>query len=133
LTRGAQLLAARPRHESLLLVQTRLPDHVVVEAMVHGEPERVLAAETEYRRTLGYPPFGALAELSGADDALVVAVDVLRGLDVAAAGVQVFGPSDGKALVHAPDWPALSAALRPALDAGRAVGRLRAAVDPPRV
>jgi primosomal protein N' (replication factor Y) len=133
LTRGAQLLSARPRRETLLLLQTRIPDHVVVQAMVHGDPAPVAAAEIEYRRTLAYPPFGALAELTGADDALAAAVEVLRGLDVQAEQVQVFGPTDGRALVHAPDSEVLATALTRGIPAGRAVGRVRAVVDPPRV
>jgi primosomal protein N' (replication factor Y) (superfamily II helicase) len=133
LTRGAQLLSGRPRHETLLLVQTRIPDHVVVQALVRGEPAAVAESEIEYRRTLAYPPFGALAELAGADDALAVTVDMLRALDVQATGVQVFGPADGRALVHAPGWDALANALARALPPGRAIGRVRAVVDPARV
>jgi primosomal protein N' (replication factor Y) len=128
LTRGAQLLAARPRAETLLLLQTRVPDHVVVEALVQGDPTRVVAAERDYRTVLAYPPFGALAELSGDETALTVAADALRSLTVT-----VFGPAEGRALVHAPDWPALADALGPAVARGRTHGRLRAAVDPPRV
>jgi primosomal protein N' (replication factor Y) len=128
LTRGAQLLSGRPRRETLLLVQTRIPDHVVVQALVRGDPALVARAEVEYRRTLAYPPFGALAELAGSDDALAAAIDALRALDV-----QVFGPTDGRALVHAPDWDALAGALARGLRAGRAIGRVRAVVDPPRV
>lgn len=133
LTRGAQLLSGRPRRETLLLLQTRIPDHVVVQALVRGDPAPVAAAEIEYRRTLAYPPFGALAELVGADDALAAAVDALRALDVQAEQVQVFGPSDGRALVHAPDADALASALARGIPAGRAIGRVRAVVDPPRV
>ena len=133
LTRGAQLLAGRPRHETLMLLQTRISEHVVVQAVARGEPALVAESEIEYRRVLGYPPFGALAELSGADAAVAAAVDALRALDVQSEGVQVFGPADGKALVNAPEWTALSRALRRALPVGRAAGRLRAAVDPPRV
>jgi primosomal protein N' (replication factor Y) len=132
-TRGAQLLAGRSRTDALLLLQTRLPDHVVVEALVHGDPARVADSEREYRSVLAYPPFGALAELSGGDAALVAAVDDLRALEVQATGVNVFGPTDSKALVHAPDSDALANALAHAVPLGRAHGRLRAAVDPPRV
>jgi primosomal protein N' (replication factor Y) len=132
-TRGAQLLAARPRGETLLIVQTRMPDHTVVRALVHGTPGDVAHSEEQYRRALRYPPFGALAELRGEDPALALAIDVLRGLDAQAAGVAVFGPDDGRALVTAPDWDALGGALATALAAGRTAGRLRAAVDPPRV
>jgi primosomal protein N' (replication factor Y) len=132
-TRGAQLLAARPRTDSLLLLQTRIPNHEVVEALVAGDPARVAVTEAEYRRTLGYPPFGALAELQGEPPPMDRALDELRALDVAAAGVQVFGPHDGRALVSAPGPDALADALARALPLARAKGRLRAAVDPPRV
>jgi hypothetical protein len=69
----------------------------------------------------------------GGHEPLAAAVDRLRALDVQANGVQVFGPADGRALVHAPDWDALATALVPAVSAGRALGRLRAVVDPARV
>jgi primosomal protein N' (replication factor Y) len=128
ITRGAQLLAGRPRAETQLLLQTRMPDHVVVQAVADGDPARVAAAEAETRRSLGYPPFGALAELRGEEVALAEAIAVLG-----ATGAQVFGPDDGRALVHAATWDDLSDALASALRAGRLVGRVRAAVDPPRV
>jgi primosomal protein N' (replication factor Y) len=132
-TRGAQLLAPRPRTESLLLLQTRVPDHVVVRAIAGADPQLVADSELEYRRTLAYPPFGALAECSGDDEALAVTVDALRELEVSANGVQVFGPADGRALVTAPTWDALAHALQRAVPTGRAKGRVRAVVDPPRV
>jgi primosomal protein N' (replication factor Y) len=132
-TRGAQLLASRPRAETLVLLQTRVPDHAVVQSVVHADPQRIVDVEREYRRTLGYPPFGALAELSGGEDPLAATTDALRALDVQSAGAQVFGPHDGRALVTAPTWDALAEALARALSAGRALGRVRAAVDPPRI
>src|SRR5215467_3203256 len=107
LTRGAQLLSGRPRAESLLLVQTRIPDHVAVRALVRGDPSLVTDAEIEYRAALAYPPFGALAELAGTPEPLGAAVEALRALDVQATGVQVFGPTDDRALVHASGWDAL--------------------------
>ena len=67
-----------------------------------GSPRLVTEAEAERRRALGFPPFGALAEVSGDDAAVLATIDVLRGLDAAAASVQVLGPTDGRALVVAP-------------------------------
>ncbi len=133
LTRGAQLLAGHPRRETLLLVQTRIPDHVVVRSLARGEPAVVAEAEIDYRATLAYPPFGALAELAGPDDALAATADALRTTPTIDTAVQVFGPTDGRALVHAASWDALAGALARALPAGRAVGRVRCVVDPPRV
>jgi primosomal protein N' (replication factor Y) len=126
--RGAQLLASRPRHETRLLLQTRLPDHEVVRAVVEGRPELVTEAETSRRRALAYPPFGALAELTGDEEALMLAVAELSRLDVRA-----LGPSDGRVLVHAGDDDSLARALHTALPHIRAAGRVRVAVDPPRV
>jgi primosomal protein N' (replication factor Y) len=127
-TRGAQLLAGRPRHETLLLLQTRVADHVVVEALVAAQPDLVVASEVEYRRALGYPPFGALAELTGEDKPLETAVAIVREH-----GVAVFGPADGRALVNASDPDLLADALALAAPAARALGRLRLVVDPARV
>jgi primosomal protein N' (replication factor Y) len=127
-TRGAQLLAARPRNETRILVQTRIPEHPVVDALVRGDPSAVADPERAYRETLGYPPFGALAELTGDDDALMLAVEMLQ-----AHGTTAFGPTDGAALVNAPDDEMLADALAHVLPDARAAGRLRAVVDPARV
>jgi primosomal protein N' (replication factor Y) len=127
-TRGAQLLAGRPRNETLLLLQTRLADHPVVAALLTAEPDRVVASEIEYRRALGYPPFGALAELTGEEKPLEVAVEIIREH-----GVAVFGPADGRALVNASDPDLLADALALAAPAARALGRIRVVVDPARV
>ena len=91
-------------------------------------PSLLADAEREYRAVLGYPPFGALGELRGEDDALLATADALR-----VSGTQVFGPSDERALVLAPTWGALADALALALRVGRNVGRVRATVDPARV
>jgi primosomal protein N' (replication factor Y) len=128
-TRGAQLLVGRPRDETRLVVQTRQPDHEVVRALVSGWSALVAEVELERRRALGFPPFGALAELTGDDEAVQVAADALRGFD----SIQVHGPTDGNALVVAPNADALADALAVGYAAGRAIGRVRAAVDPARV
>jgi primosomal protein N' (replication factor Y) len=127
-TRGAQLLAGRPRNETLLLLQTRLADHPVIEALMTAQPDLVVASEVEYRRALGYPPFGALAELTGEEKSLDVAAEIVREH-----GVAVFGPADGRALVNASDPDLLADALALAAPAARAHGRLRVVVDPARV
>lgn len=131
--RGAHLLARRPRSETTLLLQTRAPDHEVVRAVAEGNPAIVGDAEIARRRALRYPPFGATAELTGEADALAAAAGALRALGAAASGITVLGPSDGRALVRAPDWATLADHLGDAVRLGRAEGRLRAAVDPPRI
>jgi primosomal protein N' (replication factor Y) len=107
-----------------LLLQTRLPRHEVVLAALHGDPSRVSAAEATRREPLGWPPFTAMAHVSGAPAESFV--DVLRGV----AGVQVLGPADGAYLVRAPSHSVLCDALA---SVPRPAGRLRVAVDPLRV
>jgi primosomal protein N' (replication factor Y) len=128
-TRAAQLLAGRPREETRLVVQARQADHEVVRALVAGRPTLVSDAETERRRAIGFPPFGAVAELSGDEAAVLATIDALTGC----ASIRVVGPTEGKALVIAPDADDLADALAVGHAAGRAVGRVRTAVDPPRV
>ena len=128
-TRGAQLLAGRPRDETRLVVQTRQPDHEVVHALVKGHPGVVADAERERRRALEFPPYGAVAELSGDDAPVLAAIDALHGF----LGIRVIGPADGRALVIAPGVDELADALVVGRAAARPVGRVRIVVDPPRV
>jgi primosomal protein N' (replication factor Y) len=128
LVRAARLLGERTRG-GRLVVQTRMPDHPVLAVARTGDPAAFLAAETEIRRALAHPPFGAVAEVSGAPAAVTVAVGALR-----AAGLTVVGGESGPALVRAPTVDALADVLGAAdLGPARARGRLRVAVDPPRV
>jgi primosomal protein N' (replication factor Y) len=107
-----------------LLLQTRLPRHEVVLAALHGDPARVAAAEATRREPLGWPPFTAMAHVSGAPAATYV--DGLRAMP----GVQVLGPADGAFLVRAGDHRRLCDALAAT---SRPPGRLRVAVDPLRI
>ncbi|MGH9214400.1 MAG: hypothetical protein ACRD2C_27595 [Acidimicrobiales bacterium] len=121
--RAAQLLGGKAEGGRLVL-QTRLPRHEVVQAVLHADPGRVATAEAERRELLRFPPVVALAEVSGA--AAAPFVDGLRG----AAGIELLGPADERWLVRAPDHPTLCDALAAA---PRPPGRLRVAVDPLRV
>ena len=104
-----------------LLFQTRLPRHEVVLAALHGDPSRVSDAERERRTALRWPPFSAMAHVSGAPAGEYVA---------RLTGVEVLGPADGAYLVRAPDHRTLCDALAAA---PRPPGRLRVAVDPLRI
>ncbi len=138
--RGARLLdTASSGTGGRLLLQTRVPDHEVVDAVRTGDPMRVVATESPRRAALGFPPFGGLAELRGVSEAVAVACDAVA-VSGAGSGVTVLGPvADGRsgssrALVRAPSFDALCDALAaPGLDAARAKGRLRVDVDPRRV
>ena len=121
LARAARLLAGRTEGGRLLL-QTRLPKHDVVDAVLHADPGRLVDAERARRAALRFPPVTALAAVSGeAADAHVAGVPD---------GVERLGPDAGRWLLRAPDHTilcdALAATPRPA-------GRLRIEVDPARV
>jgi primosomal protein N' (replication factor Y) len=128
LVRSARLVGTRGR----ILVQTRVPDHPVVEAFRHRDPMVVADSEAPARRTLGLPPFGAVAEVSGAPEPLAVALGALR-----AAGTAVDGPipAGGRevALVRSRDPDRLADALADAVAAARPHGGVRVAVDPKRI
>jgi primosomal protein N' (replication factor Y) len=127
LVRAARRVGDR-RSGSRVLVQTRLPDHEVLAAARTGDPLPVAAADAARRQTLALPPFGGLAALDGAPDAVDAAVTLLRG------HVDILGPVDGRALLRAATSDALAAALATTdLSPARARGRLRIDVDPQRV
>lgn len=107
-----------------MLLQTSVPDHEVVRAAVLGDPARVAAAEEARRAELRFPPFAAMAEVSGASaSAFVEALD--RPL-----GLEVLGPVDDRWLLRAPDHRILCDALGATPRPG---GRLRVEVDPVRI
>ena len=53
--------AGREREAGPVLVQTHVPEHPVMQALVSGDRDRFVAAELEARRAAGMPPFGRLA------------------------------------------------------------------------
>jgi primosomal protein N' (replication factor Y) len=137
LVRGARLFEGRRRTTGALLLQTRLPEHEVVRAACESNAMLVVDAERARRQALGYPPFGGVAEVSGAAAAVDAACDALR----ARPGVAVLGPVDrpaapgqSRALIQAATVAELCDALADSgLDGARARGRLRVDVDPRRV
>lgn len=121
--RAARLVGGKEGGGRLLL-QTRLPRHEVVLAALHGDPSRVADAERLRREALRYPPFSAMANVSGPPAGAYA--DALRQRG----GVEVLGPADGAWLVRAADHRMLCDALAAA---PRPPGRLRVAVDPLRI
>ncbi|MGH9184598.1 MAG: hypothetical protein ACRD0U_02100, partial [Acidimicrobiales bacterium] len=123
LGRAARVLGGRSRG-GRLVVQTRLPRHPAVVAALHADPDRLADAERTRRSELGFPPFAALAAVSGP------AAPAFIERFGAPLGVEVLGPDDGRWLLRAPEHTrlcdALAATPRPA-------GRLRVEVDPLRV
>ncbi len=77
-------------------LQTFMPEHPLMQALVKGDAVGFLAAESASRRAAGMPPFGRLAALivSGPDEAAVAAA--ARALGQRAphdSGVSVLGPA----------------------------------------
>jgi primosomal protein N' (replication factor Y) len=129
LVRASRLVGVRGPG-GVVLTQTRMPEHPVVVAARDGYPLPVLDADLVRRRTLQYPPFGGLAEVSGQNAAVDTACAVLEQ----ATALTVFGPASGRALVRAPSVDDLCDALASAdLSGARALGRVRVDVDPRRV
>jgi primosomal protein N' (replication factor Y) len=121
--RAARLVGGKSGGGRVVL-QTFVPRHEVVQAALHADPARVARAERERRDLLRLPPVTAMAEISGvAAEAFMDALGTPLGVDVA-------GPTDGRWLVRAPDHRTLCDALA---SVERPAGRLRIAVDPPRV
>ncbi len=121
--RAARLVGSRSGGGRLIL-QTYLPDHEVVEAARFADPGRALDAWRPLRHSLGYPPYGALAAVSG--DGAEEYVAGLRSHPE----LHVMGPAEGRYLVRAagPDVLADALAVTP-----RPPARLRIVVDPPRI
>lgn len=124
LVRGARLTGDGRRGVGRLLVQTRLPHHEVLQAVLLADPGRAADAEWERRRFLQFPPVTALAAVGS-----VAAPDFVEALGHPA-GVEVMGPSDDRWLVRAPDHQILCDALGAV---PRPPGRLRLEVDPLRI
>ncbi|MEP7114407.1 MAG: hypothetical protein ABI862_14165 [Ilumatobacteraceae bacterium] len=118
LARAARLMGGRSAG-GRLLVQTFLPRHEVLQAVLHADPSRAAKVELSRRELLGLPPFAALASISGSGATEFAAA---TGLEASSSGDVV--------LLRAPTWDALGSALSAT---PRPKGsRLRIEVDPAR-
>jgi primosomal protein N' (replication factor Y) len=123
MVRAARLLGPR-RRNGVLLLQTFIPDHEVISALIAGAPAMLVPGEQERRIALGLPPYGALAQISGKGS-----VEFAQSLPQMP-GVQIGQNSDG-VLVRASDIEQLQAAL--VAGERTSTSRLRIAIDPPRI
>ena len=88
--------AGREDRPGRALVQTHMPEHPVMQALVSGDRDRFVAAELADRAAAGMPPYGRLASLivSGPDPAAVDGVcSALARRAPQQRGVTVLGPS----------------------------------------
>jgi primosomal protein N' (replication factor Y) len=123
LARAARLVGGRAGG-GRLLVQTFLPHHEVLDAVLHADPGRLMERELVRRRMLGFPPASAIAVVTGDG-----AADY--GASLRAAGVESAATLRGDVLLRAPDWDALGRAI--AAHPRPKGTRLRIEVDPPRL
>ncbi len=91
--------AGRAEKPGKALLQTHMPEHPVMQAMVTGDRDSFMAREQEHRRWQGLPPFGRLVAVivSGRDEAAVL--DVAQAL--------------GRTAPHGPDMTVLGPAPAP--------------------
>lgn len=78
-------------------IQTYMPEHPVIEALVSGDRDRFLDEEIAAREAAGYPPFGRLAALIVSGPSQGRAHDFARVLAAAApqaAKIKVLGPAE---------------------------------------
>lgn len=119
--RAARLVGA----DGTVLLQTRTPEHRAIRAAVQSNPSVFSAEEQQTRTAARWPPVTAMAEISGAMAATFVE-PLLERVDI-----DVLGPRpDGRYLIRASSSDELAMVLA---ETKRPKGRLRVAVDPPRV
>ena len=132
LARAARLVSPTIRdgqRQGKILVQTRVPDHEVIRAIVLGDPSRFTDNELVRRRALRLPPAVALAEVSGPGSG-TFAVALRETPENLEKTIEVAGPANGPFLVRAPSPEVLATALA---RCERPSERVRVSVDPPRV
>ncbi len=119
-------LAARrvgPRADGgRVIIQTRRPDDVVVQAALNGDPGRVASAQRDVRQVFQQPPYGSWALISGAG-----APEFVEGLhEVQPGGVQINRLGD-RWRVAAPNYESLLSLIN---GVDRPAERIRIEVDP---
>lgn len=126
-----------------VLVQTRLPHHPVMAALVAGDRDGFYAAETDARRAAGAPPFGRFAAIVVSSEDQSAAQQAARRLGEAApqsADLAVFGPVPAplamlrgrhryRLLAHAPRSFDLQGALADWLGRSEWPAKVRVSVD----
>lgn len=121
LARASRIVGGRKR-DGVVVVQTRQPDHDVVQSALHGDPERFYEQERLRRSAMQWPPYSALARISG---------KLAEGFVEKLEDVELLGPVDGVFLVRAQNHQALCDALaRVPRPGGQG---LRVEVDPHRI
>jgi primosomal protein N' (replication factor Y) (superfamily II helicase) len=132
LARAARLVTTRKvsaqikSMSSSVFIQTRQPEHLVIQAALQGDPDRWTDEQRAVRNALRLPPFWSLAVLSGAS--APAWADLLRPIG----GLEVSGPADGRYLLRTQTIDTLAEAIA-TIQTTRPSGRVRIEVDPLRM
>ena len=135
--------AGRETRPGRVCLQTWMPDHPVMQALVSGDRERFMEAEAAARRARKLPPFGRLAALivSGRDEhAVAAAAAALGRARPGEDGVEVLGPAPAplavlrgrhrrRLLLKADRNVDVQGVLRRWLDRVRTAGTVRIQID----
>jgi primosomal protein N' (replication factor Y) (superfamily II helicase) len=135
--------AGRAERPGRVLIQSFMPDQLVMQALASGDRDRFLAAEAAARRAAGLPPFGRLAALivsAGDPEAADFAARALARAAPQLPGLSVLGPAPAplavlrgrhrlRFLVKAERQLNLQAALREWLSRVRLAGSARLQID----
>lgn len=88
--------AGRAEAAGRVMLQTFVPDHPVMQALLQGDLDAFMESEAESRRDGEWPPYGRLAALIVSADSAIMADTVARDLGWAAPrgdGIVVLGPA----------------------------------------
>ena len=88
--------AGRADRPGRALIQTHYPDNEALQALVSGDREAFIEAESLGRAAMGAPPFGRMAALhlmAQSDDAVDAAAKLASEALFGAEGVEVWGPA----------------------------------------
>jgi primosomal protein N' (replication factor Y) len=88
--------AGRAEAPGQVMLQTFIPDHPVMQALLQGDLDAFMASEAESRRDGEWPPYGRLAAVIVSADTALMADTVARDLGWAAPrgdGILVLGPA----------------------------------------
>ena len=88
--------AGRADRPGRALIQTHYPDNEALQALVSGDREAFIEAESLGRAAVGAPPFGRMAALhlmAQSDEAVDAAAKLASEALMAAQGVEVWGPA----------------------------------------
>jgi primosomal protein N' (replication factor Y) len=88
--------AGRAEAPGRVMLQTFIPDHPVMQALLQGDLDAFMASEADSRRDGEWPPYGRLAALIVSADTAIMADTVARDLGWAAPtgdGIVVLGPA----------------------------------------